>query len=78
MQAKKLYEISNLREQSILYGVTELKEVEYPLFPVISTPLTVAPRLLHTPSREERRFLDFNHLTKGFLEHMISHLRALI
>ena len=39
---------------------------------------TVAPRLLHTPSREKRRFLDFNHLTKEFLEQMIPHLKALI
>ena len=39
---------------------------------------TVAPRLLHTPSREERRFLNFNHLSKEFLEQMIPHLKALI
>ena len=46
MRAKKLYEISNLREQSILYGVTELKEVEYSLFPVISTPLMIVKVLV--------------------------------
>ena len=39
---------------------------------------TVAPRLLHTPSREERRFLNLNPLTKKFLEQMIPHLKALI
>ena len=39
---------------------------------------TVAPRLLHTPSREKRRFLNLNHLTKEFLEQMIPHLKALI
>ena len=39
---------------------------------------TVAPRLLHTPSREKRRFLNFNHLSKEFLEQMIPHLKALI
>ena len=39
---------------------------------------TVAPRLLHTPSREKRRFLNFNHLSKECLEQMIPHLKALI
>ena len=39
---------------------------------------TVRPKLLHTPSGEERRFLNFNHLSKEFLEHMIPHLKALI
>ena len=29
-------------------------------------------------SREERRFLYFNHLSKEFLEQMIPHLKALI
>ena len=29
-------------------------------------------------SREERRFLYFNHLSKDFLEQMIPHLKALI
>ena len=43
-----------------------------------SGPGTVAPRLLHTPSREERCFLYFNHLSKEFLEQMIPHLKALI
>ena len=45
-----------------------------------ATPLrtTVTPRLLHTPSREERRFLNFNHLSKEFLDQMIPHLKALI
>ena len=38
----------------------------------------MAPRLLHTPSREERRFLNFNHLSKDFLEQMIPHLKPLI
>ena len=33
--------------------------------------ITVAPRLLHTLSRVERRFLNFNHLTKEFLEQMM-------
>ena len=32
----------------------------------------------HTPSREERHFLYFNHLSKAFLEQMIPHLKALI
>ena len=40
------------------------------------TGYTVAPRLLHTPSREETRFLNLNHLSKEFLEQMIPHLKA--
>ena len=31
-----------------------------------------------TPSREEKGFLYFNHLSKEFLEQMIPHLKALI
>ena len=36
------------------------------------------PNECYTPSREERRFLYFNHLSKEFLEQMIPHLKALI
>ena len=39
---------------------------------------TVSEYQYHTPSREERRFLYFNHLSKEFLEQMIPHLKALI
>ena len=39
---------------------------------------TAVTRKVHTPSREERRFLYFNHLSKEFLEQMIPHLKALI
>ena len=39
---------------------------------------TVSEHQCHTPSREERRFLYFNHLSKEFLEQMIPHLKALI
>ena len=39
---------------------------------------TVSEHQYHTPSREERRFLYFNHLSKEFLEQMIPHLKALI
>ena len=39
---------------------------------------TVSEYQYHTPSREERRLLYFNHLSKEFLEQMISHLKALI
>ena len=41
-------------------------------------PRTVSEHQCHTPSREERRFLYFNHLSKEFLEQMIPHLKALI
>ena len=40
--------------------------------------LTVSKHQYHTPSREERRFFYFNHLSKEFLEHLIPHLKALI
>ena len=39
---------------------------------------TAVTRKVHTLSREERRFLYFNHLSKEFLEQMIPHLKALI
>ena len=39
---------------------------------------TVSEYQYHTPSREERHFLYFNHLSKEFLEQMIPHLKALI
>ena len=39
---------------------------------------TVSEHQCHTPSREERRFLYFNHLSKEFLEQMIPHLKALM
>ena len=39
---------------------------------------TVSEHQSHTPSREKRRFLYFNHLSKEFLEQMIPHLKALI
>ena len=39
---------------------------------------TVSEYQYHTPSREERSFLYFNHLSKEFLEQMIPHLKALI
>ena len=39
---------------------------------------TVSEHQSHTPSREERHFLYFNHLSKEFLEQMIPHLKALI
>ena len=39
---------------------------------------TVSEHQCHTPSKEERRFLYFNHLSKEFLEQMIPHLKALI
>ena len=39
---------------------------------------TVSEYQYHIPSREERRFLCFNHLSKEFLERMIPHLKALI
>ena len=42
------------------------------------TTSTVSEYQYHTPSREERRFLYFNHLSKVFLEQMIPHLKALI
>ena len=32
----------------------------------------------YTPSKEKKRFLYFNHLSKEFLEQMIPHLKALI
>ena len=37
---------------------------------------TVVALNKYTLSREERRFLNFNHLTKEFLEQMIPHLKA--
>ena len=37
---------------------------------------TVSEYQYHTPSREERRFLYFNHLSKEFLEQMIPHLKC--
>ena len=39
---------------------------------------TVSENQCHTPSREERRFLYFNHLSKEILEQMLPHLKALI
>ena len=39
---------------------------------------TAVTRKVHTPSREERRFLYFNHLSKEILEQMIPRLKALI
>ena len=39
---------------------------------------TVSEHQYDTPSREERRFLYFDHLSKEFLEQMIPHLKALI
>ena len=39
---------------------------------------TVSEHQSHTPGREERHFLYFNHLSKEFLEQMIPHLKALI
>ena len=39
---------------------------------------TVSEYQYHTPSREERRFLYYNHLSKEFLERMMPHLKALI
>ena len=39
---------------------------------------TVSEHQSHTPSREKRHFLYFNHLSKEFLEQMIPHLKALI
>ena len=39
---------------------------------------TAVTRKVHTPSREERRFLYFNHLSQEFLEQMIPHLKDLI
>ena len=39
---------------------------------------TVSEHQYDTPSREERCFLYFNHLSKEFLEQMIPHLKALI
>ena len=44
----------------------------------LQIPYTVSEHQCHTPSREERRVLDFNHLSKEFLEQMIPHLKALI
>ena len=43
----------------------------------VGTVGTVSEHQCHTPSREERRFLYFNHLSKEFLEQMIPHLKAL-
>ena len=40
--------------------------------------ITAVTRKVHTPSREERRFLYFNHLSKEFQEQMIPHLKDLI
>ena len=42
------------------------------------TEYTAVTRNVHTPSREERRFVYFSHLSKEFLEQMIPHLKALI
>ena len=39
---------------------------------------TVSEHQSHTPSREKRHFLYFNHLSKEFLVQMIPHLKALI
>ena len=39
---------------------------------------TVVALNKYTLSREERRFLYFNHLSKEFLEQMIPYLKALI
>ena len=39
---------------------------------------TVSEHQSHTPSREKRHFLHFNHLSKEFLVQMIPHLKALI
>ena len=39
---------------------------------------TVMLSQCYTPSKERRRFLYFNHLSKEFLEQMIPHLKALI
>ena len=39
---------------------------------------TVMLSQCYTPSKEKRRFLYFNHLSKEFLELMIPHLKALI
>ena len=39
---------------------------------------TVMLSQCYTPSKEKRRFLYFNHLSKEFLEEMIPHLKALI
>ena len=39
---------------------------------------TVSERQCHTPIKEKRRFLYFNHLSKEFLEQMTPHLKALI
>ena len=51
------------------------KNVSYKSYKCLYTAVT---RKVHTPSREERRFLYFNHLSKEFLEQMIPHLKALI
>ena len=63
-------------------NVCEVKKVMYSFYPFKRFPwdyvYTVGPKLLHAPSREERRFLDFNHLSIEFLEQMIPHLKALI
>ena len=39
---------------------------------------TVMLSQCYTPTKEKRRFLYFNHLSKEFLEQMIPHLKALI
>ena len=39
---------------------------------------TVSEHQYDTSSREEKRFLYFNHLSKEFLEQMIPHLKALV
>ena len=65
-------------EQISFFGVMGVSRVEIKYHKSVIVPFTVAPRLLHTPSREERCFLNFKHLSKEFLEQIIPHLKALI
>ena len=61
--------------------MTKRKDKKY--FPSLynvnmQVPHTAVTRKVHTPSREETRFLYFNHFSKEFLKKMLPHLKALI
>ena len=73
------YKISCLpRKQQVSNMLALYERILSLIKPIVSAQYTVSEHQCHTPSREERRFLYFNHLSKECLEKMIPHLKALI
>ena len=62
----------------ITYKTLERSCAKSVIYFTLGSKYTVSEHQSHTPSREERHFLYFNHLSKEFLVQMIPHLKALI